>query len=112
MLTLTFLAHLTWVCYFGEGRVSLLHISCSLATRAMWKWGWKKRDNCKTGGCPLRKNSVLKIMNESVSSGHCDELLLLQVFDLINLLMLTSSVENCFLAFWCNVYLASHDDAS
>lgn len=78
----------------------------------MWKWGWKKKDNCKKGGCPLRKNNVLKIMNEKISLDACIESLLQQVFNLTHLLILRSRVENDFLAIWCNVYLASRDDAS
>lgn len=72
----------------------------------------EEKRQLQKGGCPLRKNNVLKIMNEKISLDACIESLLQQVFNLTHLLILRIRVENDFLAFWCNVYLASRDDAS
>lgn len=74
--------------------------------------GMEEKRQLQKGGCPLRKNNVLKIMNEKISLDACIESLLQQVFNLTHLLILRIRVENDFLAFWCNVYLASRDDAS
>lgn len=63
------------------------HISCFLATTAMWKRGWKKKDNCKKGVALHVKKTFLKIMNEKIYLDAYIDSLPLQVFILTHSLI-------------------------
>lgn len=91
----------------------MLHISCFLATSAMWKWGWKKKDNWKKGGCPLHKSDFFFLKRVNIGLWGSLGITTPAGIKLRAVAGLWSfAFKNAFCCSRCNVCLASQDDAS